>query len=81
MISQGVMKRVFGIETEFGITVDGVDNVDVVSESIELVRRYTEHGTLMKWDYSLEDPHNDARGFRAAELLQDTDESSYFRDR
>ena len=56
------MNRVFGIETEYGITVDGVDNVDVVSESIELVRRYTEHGTLMKWDYSLEDPHQDARG-------------------
>ncbi len=72
------MKRVFGIETEYGITVDGVDNVDVVSESIELVRRYTEHGNLMKWDYSLEDPHQDARGFRAAELLQDTDESAYF---
>ncbi len=72
------MNRVFGIETEYGITVDGVDNVDVVSESIELVRRYTEHGTLMKWDYTLEDPHQDARGFRAAELLQDTDESSYF---
>ncbi len=72
------MKRVFGIETEFGITVDGVENVDVVSESIELVRRYTEYGTLMKWDYSLEDPHNDARGFRAPELMQDTDESAYF---
>ncbi len=74
------MKRVFGIETEFGITVDGVDNVDVVSESIELVRRYTEHGNLMKWDYRLEDPHQDARGeeYRAAELLQDTDESAYF---
>ena len=56
------MNRVFGIETEYGITVDGVDNVDVVSESIELVRRYTEHGNLMKWDYSLEDPHQDARG-------------------
>ncbi len=71
-------QRVFGIETEYGITVDGQDNVDVVSESIELVRRYTEHGNLMKWDYALEDPHNDARGFRAAELLQDTDESAYF---
>ena len=26
----------------------------------------------------LEDPHRDARGFRAAELLQDTDESAYY---
>ena len=37
------MKRVFGLETEYGITVNGAENVDVVAESIELVRRYTEH--------------------------------------
>jgi proteasome accessory factor PafA2 len=69
---------IFGIETEYGITVDGQENVDVVHESIEIVRRYTEYGSLMKWDYNLEDPHQDARGFRAAELMQDTDESAYY---
>ncbi len=72
------MKRVFGLETEYGITLEGTDAVDVVAESIELVRGYTEHGAHMKWDYALEDPHRDARGFRAPELLQDTDESAYF---
>jgi proteasome accessory factor A len=72
------MKRVFGIETEYGITVDGMEGLDVVRESIEIVRSYTEHGASMKWDYNLEDPHQDARGFRAAELLQDTDEAAYF---
>jgi proteasome accessory factor A len=72
------MKRVFGIETEYGITVDGARELDVVRESIEIVRSYTEHGSLMKWDYALEDPHQDARGFRAEELLQDTDEASYY---
>jgi len=72
------MKRVFGIETEYGITVDGQEDLDVVRESIEIVRSYTAHGASMKWDYNLEDPHNDARGFRAAELLQDTDEAAYF---
>src|SRR4051794_1381391 len=72
------MKRVFGIETEYGITVDGMESLDVVRESIEIVRSYTEHGAAMKWDYDLEDPHQDARGFRAAELLQDTDEAAYF---
>jgi Pup amidohydrolase len=72
------MQRVFGLETEYGITLNGVETVDVVTESIELVRRYTEHGALMKWDYELEDPHLDARGFRANELLQDTDESAYY---
>ncbi len=72
------MKRVFGLETEYGITIDGAETVDVVAESIELVRSYTDHGAHMKWDYALEDPHVDARGFRARELLQDTDESSYY---
>src|ERR1700752_2563006 len=72
------MNRVFGIETEYGITVNGVETVDVGAESIELVRCYTEHGSLMKWDYDLEDPHLDARGFRAQSLMQDTDESAYY---
>ena len=72
------MKRVFGIETEYGITVNGQEHVDVVAESIEIVRSYTEHGAAMKWDYELEDPHKDARGFRASELLQDTDEAAYY---
>ncbi|MEP6937341.1 MAG: proteasome accessory factor PafA2 family protein [Chthoniobacterales bacterium] len=72
------MNRVFGIETEYGITVEGVESLDVVAESIELVRSYTKSCASMKWDYKLEDPHQDARGFRAAELLQDTDESAYF---
>jgi len=72
------MKRVFGIETEYGITVDGMESLDVVRESIEIVRSYTEHGASMKWDYNLEDPHQDARGFRAEELLQDTDEAAYY---
>src|SRR5881392_3419000 len=72
------MRRVFGLETEYGITLCGAETVDVVAESIELVRHYTDHGALMKWDYELEDPHLDARGFRARELLQDTDESAYY---
>ena len=72
------MNRVFGLETEYGITVNGAETVDVVAESIELVRRYTDHGAHMKWDYQLEDPHLDARGFRAKALMQDTDESAYY---
>ncbi|MCX7916111.1 MAG: depupylase/deamidase Dop, partial [Verrucomicrobiae bacterium] len=78
-----VMDRTLGIETEYGITVDGVESVDVVAESIALVRSYTEvvppvKDTEQKWDYSLEDPHLDVRGFRVEELLQDFDEAKYF---
>src|SRR5260370_26469363 len=72
------MKRVFGLEAAFGITVNGAEVVDVVAESVGLVRCETEQGAMMKWDYELEDSHKDVRGFRARELLQDTDESAYF---
>jgi len=78
MVARPSMNRVFGLETEYGITVAGAENLDVVAESIELVRRYTEHGAHMKWDYQLEDPHLDARGFRAKQLMQDADESAYY---
>lgn len=68
----------FGIETEIGITREVPDNVDVVAESIALVRSATAPGVRMCWDYSCEDPHCDARGFRVKELLQDVDEANYF---
>ena len=72
------MRSVFGIETEYGITVEHMPDLDVVRESIAIVRGYTEHGAHMKWDYVNEDPHIDARGFRAHELRQDTDEAAFF---
>jgi proteasome accessory factor A len=77
------MQRTLGIETEYGITVDGQDSVDVVAESIALVRSYTQveppsKDSALKWDYNLEDPHQDLRGFRVEELMQDFDEAKYF---
>ncbi len=78
-----VMRRTVGIETEYGITVDGHESVDVVAESIALVRSYTQieppvQDSALKWDYRLEDPHLDVRGFRVTELMQDFDEAKYF---
>ena len=69
------MQSLFGIETEYGITVEGKDKIDVVSESVALVQSYTQKEAALKWDYSLEDPYLDARGFRVKELLEDTDEA------
>ena len=68
----------FGLETEIGIFRDSTDELDVVAESIALVRSATEPGVWMRWDYDSEDPHADVRGFRVAELRQDTDEANYF---
>src|SRR5919109_2754374 len=68
----------FGLETEIGIFSDAKDEVDVVAESIALVRSATEPGVWMRWDYDCEDPHVDMRGFRVHELRQDTDEADYY---
>jgi len=68
----------FGLETEIGIFSDAKGEVDVVAESIALVRSATEPGVWMRWDYDCEDPHVDMRGFRVHELRQDSDEADYF---
>ena len=70
----------FGIETEIGITSDAQGEIDVVAESISLVRSVIEPGVLMRWDYGSEDPHADMRGFRVRELRQDTDEADYYEE-
>ncbi|MCC6234431.1 MAG: proteasome accessory factor PafA2 family protein [Verrucomicrobiales bacterium] len=67
----------FGIETEFGIARGDRPDLDVVAESIALVRSATEPGILMRWDYAAENPHRDMRGFEVEELRQDFDEARY----
>jgi len=68
----------FGTETEIGIAREKEENLDVVAESMALVRSATKSGVLMRWDYNCEDPHADMRGFHVEELRQDTDEATYF---
>jgi proteasome accessory factor PafA2 len=72
------MQIQFGLETEIGISREQSDGIDVVAESIALVRSATAPGVRQRWDYRHEDPHQDARGFRVSELRQDTDEANYF---
>ena len=72
------MQIQFGLETEIGITREGAGEIDVVAESIALVRSATAPGVRQRWDYRHEDPHQDARGFRVESLRQDTDEANYF---
>jgi proteasome accessory factor PafA2 len=70
----------FGIETEIGIARDNDEHLDVVAESIALVRSVVQPGVLMRWDYESEDPHADMRGFHVDELRQDTDEANYYEE-
>ena len=68
------MNRLFGIETEYGIAIEGVDKIDVVEESMQLIRCYSDADFVPLWDYRLENPRKDARGFEVDELLNDLDE-------
>jgi Pup amidohydrolase len=69
--------RVFGIETEYGITRNDLQVVDQVIESMELVRAHLAGSFEKTWDYSGEDPHEDARGFRVSGLQQDQEEEEF----
>ncbi len=69
--------RLFGIETEYGITRDDVPEVDPVVESMELVRAHLDASFERRWDYAGEDPHEDSRGFRASGLQQDREEDEF----
>jgi len=69
--------RLFGIETEYGITRDDLPEVDPVVESMELVRAHLTASFERRWDYAGEDPHEDARGFRVSGLQQDKEEDEF----
>lgn len=69
--------RLFGLETEYGITREDLDSMDPVVESMELVRAHLAGQFERRWDYGGEDPHADARGFRAPRLQQDREEDEF----
>ena len=71
------MQRLFGIETEYGITLEGEDNIDPVQQSIDLIKSYRREDFRPMWDYSGEDPFRDERGFRAKQLQEHPDEQKY----
>jgi proteasome accessory factor A len=68
------MQRLLGIETEYGITIEGEENIDPVQQSIALIKSYRHDDFHPMWDYSGEDPLLDARGFRAKTLKEHPDE-------
>lgn len=69
--------RLFGLETEYGIIREDQEAIDPVVESMELVRAHLSDAFERTWDYSGEDPHKDARGFRVSGLQQDKEEDEF----
>jgi proteasome accessory factor A len=68
------LKRVMGIETEYGIAVPGDPHINPVMTSSQIVNGYAtgEPGiSHARWDYEEESPLRDARGFTLAREIAD----------
>jgi proteasome accessory factor A len=70
------MHRLFGIETEYGIVVEGLGANDWINESIALVRSHA--GRMAgSWNYRAEDPRRDMRGFTVHQLSTNPDDAQF----
>ncbi len=72
-VAPGSVRRVMGIETEYGVTVPRHPLVDPVVLSCRVVQRYAAAGDgqahRARWDYAGESPLDDARGFTLGRAL------------
>ncbi len=70
------MHRLYGIETEYGIVVDGLTASDWIAESIAVVKGYAgKYAT--GWNYAGEDPRRDMRGFTVKNLSRNPDDAVF----
>ncbi len=63
--------RLFGVEIEYRIMRADQGALDPVVEAMELVLAHLTGTFERRWDYSGEDPHEEAHGFRVSGLQQD----------
>ena len=68
-----------GIETEYGIYVEGKGAEDLVGESSNLVRLCPPPAVEGKWDYREEHPRRDVRGFTVDQLSIDPGDAQFER--
>lgn len=70
------MDRLIGIETEYGIVVEGLGANDWIAESINVVRSCPV-ASVGGWNYRGEDPRRDMRGFTVAQLSTNPDDAQF----
>ncbi|MCS6775194.1 MAG: depupylase/deamidase Dop [Chloroherpetonaceae bacterium] len=70
------MDRLVGIETEYGIIVDGRGPNDWIHESIAVVQSYS-GPSVRGWNYRGEDPRRDMRGFTVQHLATNPDDAQF----
>ncbi|MGW1995630.1 depupylase/deamidase Dop [Embleya sp. NPDC001921] len=69
------VRRVMGIETEYGISVPGHPNANAMLTSSQIVNAYAaamQRARRARWDFEEENPLRDARGFDLARELADS---------
>ncbi len=66
-----------GLETEYGIIREDLENSDPVEESMKLLKACERKSVFCKWAYSQENSHLDLRGFRVGSLAQDEEEDAF----
>ncbi|WP_377268360.1 depupylase/deamidase Dop [Peterkaempfera sp. SMS 1(5)a] len=74
------VRRVMGIETEYGISVPGHPNANAMLTSSQIVNAYAaamQRARRARWDFEEENPLRDARGF---DLARDAADSSQLTD-
>lgn len=71
------MQRLVGLETEYGIYIEGKNPSELVFEASEVVRSYNSSAFASLWDYRHEDPRKDARGFHVQHLQTDPVDAQY----
>jgi proteasome accessory factor A len=75
------VRRVMGIETEYGISVPGQPGVNAMVSSSQVVNAYqaatAARARRARWDFEEENPLRDARGF---DLAADTSDASQLTD-
>src|SRR2546423_14539909 len=65
-----------GIETEYGLLVEGRGAEDQVDDAQAVVRSYPDH-CFVGWDYRFESPRSDLRGFTQKRLSFDPDDAKF----
>jgi proteasome accessory factor A len=66
----------FGLETEYGIHVDGKTASDMMEEARAVVRAYRGK-SAGPWNYAAESPRHDMRGFDVERLSRDTADAQF----
>ena len=66
-----------GMETEYGIIREDLEDSDPVEESMKLLKSCPQKSVLGKWAYAQENSHQDMRGFEVQSLTQDEEEDAF----